>query len=174
MPNWLDNLRTCYRQRKLTTPERTLNTFKNGVREVDEGHPDRAIKYFSEAINASPNSAKLHHYRADAYALNGNLDQAVIDYDTAVRLNPAYPDTYLDRGNTHYQLNNLDTALKDFSEAIRLKPDWAEAYANRAVIQAELGLKVESDNDAQTAHELGVDERQLEEMLESAWSNTDD
>jgi len=169
--NWLTSLRTRYRQSKLTTPERTLNIFKNGVREVDEGHPKKAIQHFSEAIKASPKSAKLHHYRADAYALASEHELAIVDYDTAARLNPGYPDTYLDRGNSHYQLNHLESALKDFSEAIRLKPDWGEAYANRAVIHAELGDQEESEQDTATAKTHGVDETQLSEMLETAKSN---
>lgn len=168
LTNWITNLKTRYRQSKLTTPEKTLNIFKNGVREVDEGHPKKAIKYFSEAISRSSQSAKLHHYRADAYAMNEEYEKAIIDYDTAVRLNPAYPDTYLDRGNSHYQLNQFESALKDFSEAIRLKPDWGEAHANRAVIHTELGNIAESESDAKTAITLGVNETQLNEMLQAA------
>jgi tetratricopeptide (TPR) repeat protein len=172
MPNplsaFITNLKTRYRQSKLTTPEKTLNIFKNGVREVDEGHPEKAIKHFTEAIARSSQSAKLHHYRADAFAMNGEFEKAVVDYDTAVRLNPSYPDTYLDRGNSHYQLNHYESALKDFSEAIRLKPDWGEAHANRAVIHTELGNIEESEADAANAKTLGVNEAQLTEMLQAA------
>ena len=165
LTNWIVNLKTRYRQSKLTTPEETLNIFKNGVREVDEGHHGKAIKYFTEAISRSPKSAKLHHYRADSYAMYGAYEKAVVDYDIAVRLNPSYPDTYLDRGNSHYQLNQFESALKDFSEAIRLKPDWGEAHANRAVIHTALGNIVESKSDAKTAITFGVNEAQLNEML---------
>jgi len=168
MPNLLTTLKTLYRQGKLTTPERTLNIFKNGVREVDEGHPEKAINHFTEAIARSSQSAKLHHYRADAFAMNGEGEKAIVDYDTAVRLNPSCPDTYLDRGNSHYQLGHLETALKDFSEAIRLKPDWGEAFANRAVVHAELGNTEESDSDEKVAISMKVDVPQLTEMLEIA------
>ena len=172
MPNpistWLDKLLGRQQRPRRSTPEKIINTFKNGVREVDEGHPKKAIKYFTEAISASRNSAKLHHYRADAYALIGEHEQAVIDYDTAVRLNPKYPDTYLDRGNSHYQLDKLETALKDFTEAIRLKPEWGEAFANRAVIHTELGNAKEFEADAVSAISLGVDEGKLNEMLQAA------
>jgi tetratricopeptide (TPR) repeat protein len=167
MPNpistWLNKLlgRQQPQRQSRTTPEKIINTFKNGVREVDEGHPKKAIKYFTEAITASRNSAKLHHYRADAYALDAQHEQAIVDYDTAVRLNPKYPDTYLDRGNSHYQLGHNETALKDFSEAIRLKPEWGEAFANRAVINIELGNTKESETDANSARKLGVDEAKL-------------
>lgn len=165
LTNWIVNLKTRYRQSKLTTPEETLNIFKNGVREVDEGHHGKAIKYFTEAISRSPQSAKLHHYRADSYAMYGAYEKAVVDYDIAVRLNPSYPDTYLDRGNSHYQLNQFESALKDFSEAIRLQPDWGEAHANRAVIHTALGNTIESKSDAKTAITFGVSEAQLNEML---------
>ncbi|HJP27971.1 MAG TPA: tetratricopeptide repeat protein [Dehalococcoidia bacterium] len=170
MPNltltWLDKLLERFSGRNLSTPERTLNTFNKGIHDIEKRHHKRAAQRFTEAIKASPQSAKFHHYRADAYALNCDYEQAIVDYDTAARLNPLYPDTYLDRGNAHYQLNQLETALKDFSEAIRLKPDWAEAYANRAVIHLELGNTEESINDAEAAKEYGVDESQLDEMLE--------
>ncbi len=172
MPNpistWLIKFLGRQPRRSRSTPEKIINTFKNGVREVDEGHPKKAIKYFTEAISASRNSAKLHHYRADAYALGDEHEQAIVDYDTAVRLNPKYPDTYLDRGNSHYQLGHNETALKDFSEAIRLKPEWGEAFANRAVIHTELGNAEESEADASTARNLGVDESKLLEMLQAA------
>lgn len=174
MPSLFDRLINRIRGPKLTTPERTLNIFKNGVREVDEGHPKKAIEYFSEAIKAAPNSAKLHHYRADAFALSGDYDQAIVDYDIAVRLNPSYPDTYLDRGNTRYLLGHLETALKDFSEAIRLKPEWGEAYANRAVIHVELSNDEDAEADVAKAKSLGVDESQLANMLEAAHSEISD
>ena len=173
MLNWLKKLSAIYFHRswKVNTPEQTLNVFKNGVLEIDKGNPLKAVAYFSEAITASPNSAKLHHYRADAYALAGNLELAIIDYDISVRLNPTYPDTYLDRGNANYRLDFLSSALKDFSEAIRLKPNWAKAHANRAVIYAELGDIEKSNLDASQAVEFGVDESQLEEMLETVKTN---
>jgi tetratricopeptide (TPR) repeat protein len=178
MPNPLTtlitNLKTRYRQSKLTTPERTLNIFKNGVREVDEGHPEKAIKHFTDAMARSGQSAKLHHYRADAFAMNGEFEKAIVDYDTAVRLNPSYPDTYLDRGNSHYQLSQLESAVKDFSEAIRLKPDWGEAHANRSVINIELGNSEESATDATTAKTLGVNETKLDEMLQAAKNEVND
>jgi tetratricopeptide (TPR) repeat protein len=171
--NWLNKLLNRFRTPKLTTPERNINIFKNGVRELDEGHPEKAIKYFSQAVRASPRSAKLHHYRADAYALNEQHIEAIVDYDTAVRLNPSYPDTYLDRGNSYYQLGKLENALKDFSEAIRLKPEWGEAHANRAVIHIELGNDEDSSTDARNALTHGVDEDRLNEMLEAAQANHD-
>ncbi|NQW20066.1 MAG: tetratricopeptide repeat protein [Chloroflexi bacterium] len=178
MPNpistWLSKFLNRFGGPKLTTPEKNLNIFKNGVREVDEGHPKKAIEYFTEAIIASPKSSKLHHYRADAYALNGDYELAVIDFDTSVRLNPSYPDTYLDRGNAHYQLGQFEAALKNFSEAIRLKPEWGEAYANRAVIHIELGEDSESEYDVKTAISLGVNETQLNKMLEDARRESSD
>jgi tetratricopeptide (TPR) repeat protein len=170
---WLNKFLSRQQRSKRSTPEKIINTFKNGVREVDEGRPKKAIKYFTEAISESRNSSKLHHYRADAYALDGEHEQAIVDYDNSVRLNPSYPDTYLDRGNSHYQLGHLKTALKDFSEAIRLKPDWGEAFANRAVIHAELGNTEEANFDAKVAISMEVDALNLTEMLEIARNNAE-
>ncbi len=172
IPDWLADLVDRYRQRNLSVPEKSLDSYDRGVRATAKGRHARAIRYFTAAISAAPDSNKLYHYRADAFARNGQHFEAIVDYDVAVRLDPAYPDTYLDRGNLHYALGNLDNAIKDFSEAIRLKPEWAEAYANRAVAHSERGDEAESDQDAATARTLGVDEIRLNEMLNDARTST--
>ncbi|MCZ6538854.1 MAG: tetratricopeptide repeat protein [Chloroflexi bacterium] len=168
MPTWLSDLIDRYRLRNLSTPEKTLKSFDRGVQATSNGNHVLAIKHFTAALSAAPNSNKLYHHRADAFAQNEQHLEAIVDYDVAVRLEPAYPNTYLDRGNSHYALGNLDAAIKDFSEAIRLKPDWAEAYANRAVAHAERGDAAESEQDAGIARSLGVDEARLTEMLHDA------
>lgn len=168
MPGWLSDLIERFRQRGLSTAEKSLNSYERGVRATESGNHAAAIRYFTEALSAAPDSNKLHHHRADAFAQNRQHREAIVDYDVAVRLEPAYPDTYLDRGNSRYALGDLDDAIKDFSEAIRLKPDWAEACANRAVAYAERGDVDESDHDANRARTLGVDETRLAEMLNDA------
>ncbi len=168
MPGWLADLIDRYRQRNLSAAEKTLNSYDKGVRATERGNHALAIKHFTRALSAAPDSNKLYHHRADAFAQNGQHREAIVDYDVAVRLDPAYPDTYLDRGNSRYALGNLDDAIKDFSEAIRLKPDWAEAYANRAVAYAERGDAAESEQDADRARLLGVNEVRLAEMLHDA------
>ena len=62
--------------------------------------------------------------------------------------------------------------MKDFSEAIRLNDSWAEAYANRAVVYAEQGNTARSDQDAEKARLLGVDQNRLNEMLNAVSSST--
>lgn len=165
LPGWLSKLIDRFRQRKLSAAEKALSFYEMGVRATESGSYGAAIKYFSRALSSAPDSNKLYHHRADAFAMNGQHREAITDYDVAVRLEPAYPDTYLDRGNSRYAVGDLDRAIKDFSEAIRLRPEWAEAYANRAVTYAERGDEAESDQDAATARALGVDEARLVEML---------
>ncbi len=172
MPDWLADLIDRYRQRNLSAPAKSLNSYDKGVRAIANGKPTLAIKHFTSAISTVPDSNKLYHHRADAFALNGQHLEAIVDYDVAVRLEPAYPDTYLDRGNSRYALGHLDAAIKDFSEAIRLKPEWAEAYANRAVAHAERKDAAESEQDAARARSLGVDETRLNEMLNDTRTGT--
>ena len=167
-PGWLTDLIDRYRQRNLSAAEQTLSSYDRGIRASEQGDHALAIKHFTKALSAVPGLNKLHHHRADAFALNGQHRKAITDYDAAVRLEPAYPDTYLDRGNSRYALGDLDDAAKDFSEAIRLRPGWAEAFANRAVVYAERGDVAESGRDADRARTLGVDEVRLAEMLNEA------
>jgi tetratricopeptide (TPR) repeat protein len=165
MTGWISEIFDRVRQRNLSTPEKTLDSYDRGVAAVAAGKTAQAIRHFTDAISAVPDSSKLYHHRADAFALNGQHLKAIGDYDVAVRIDAAYPDTYMDRGNSRYALGHLGDAVKDFSEAIRLNPDWAEAYANRAVAHAELENKTESEQDAAKAASLGVDQDRLNEML---------
>jgi tetratricopeptide (TPR) repeat protein len=167
-PGWLTDLIDRIRRRNLSAPEKSLDSYEKGIQAVANGKPALAIKHFTNAISMTPDSSKLYHHRADAFARNGQYNEAIVDFDVAVRLEPTYPDTYLDRGNTHYAAGQLDDAIKDFSEAIRLKPEWAEAYANRAVARMERGDEAESEQDAATARTLGVDQVRLNEMLHDA------
>jgi tetratricopeptide (TPR) repeat protein len=170
---WLEKILNLFQRRELTSAERTLESYAKGVAAIGKGKTAEAINHFTEAISAAPDSSKLYHNRADAFALNGQHLEAIVDYDVAVRIDPSYPDTYLDRGNSRYAIGHLTDAVKDFSEAIRLKPDWGEAYANRAVVHAELEKPNESDQDAEEAKTLGVNETRLSEMLQTARSNSD-
>jgi tetratricopeptide (TPR) repeat protein len=169
-PGWLSDLIDRFRQRGLSVAEKSLNSYEKGVRATESGNYTAAIKNFTQVLSVAPDSNKLYHHRADAFAMNGQYREAIVDYDVAVRLEPAYPDTYLDRGNSRYALGELDDAIKDFSEAIRLKPEWAEAYANRAIVYAERRDTAESENDADRARSLGIDQVRLAEMLADAVS----
>jgi tetratricopeptide (TPR) repeat protein len=168
MTGWITAILDRVRLRNLSEAEKSLNSYDKGVAAIGNSRTAQAIRHFTEAIAAAPNSSKLYHHRADAFALNGQHLEAIVDYDVAVRIDPSYPDTYLDRGNSRYVIGHLDDAVKDFSEAIRLKPDWAEAYANRAVVHADLENSVESGDDAAKAKSLGVNESRLTEMLDAA------
>ncbi len=165
---WITAIFNTIRQRRLSPAEKSLDSYEKGVAAIGKSKTTQAIKHFTDAIYAAPDSSKLYHHRADAFALNGQHLEAIVDYDVAVRIDPSYPDTYLDRGNSRYTIGHLTDAVKDFSEAIRLKPDWAEAYANRAVAHAELENLAESEEDATQARSLGVNENRLNEMLDSA------
>jgi tetratricopeptide (TPR) repeat protein len=168
MAGWISTLLGSIMPKKVSSAERSLDAYEKGVAAIGKGKTAQAIKHFTEAIFAAPDSSKLYHHRADAFAINNQHLEAITDYDVAVRIDPSYPDTYLDRGNSRYAIGHLADAIKDFSEAIRLRSDWAEAYANRAVAHAELDNPVESDQDAEKARSLGVNERRLTEMLNSA------
>jgi tetratricopeptide (TPR) repeat protein len=172
MTGWITAILERVRTRNLSDTEKTLDSYEKGVAAIGNGRTAQAIRHFTDSIAAAPNSSKLYHHRADAFALNGQHLEAIVDYDVAVRIDPSYPDTYLDRGNSRYAIGHLTDAIKDFSEAIRLKPDWAEAYANRAVVHADLENPIESGDDEAKAKSLGVNESRLQEMLNAANSST--
>ena len=172
IPRLLSKLFNLIGYSKLSPVEKSLGFYEKGVKAAGQGKMADAVEHFTAAIYQAPNISKLFHHRADAYAKNEQHSAAIMDYDTAVRINPEYPDTYLDRGNSRYAIGDLEKAVKDFSEAIRLNDSWAEAYANRAVVYAEQGNATRSEQDAEKARLLGVDQNRLNEMLNAVRSGT--
>ena len=172
IPRLLSKLFNLIGYSKLSPVEKSLGFYEKGVKASGQGKMIDAVEHFTAAIYQVPNVSKLFHHRADAYAKSEQHSAAITDYDTAVRINPEYPDTYLDRGNSRYAIGDLEKAVKDFSEAIRLNNSWAEAYANRAVVYAEQGNTARSDQDAEKARLLGVDQNQLNEMLSAVRTGT--
>ena len=79
MSGWISKLLNRVRQRNLSNPERTLDSYDRGVAAVVSGKAAQAIGHFTDAIAAAPDSSKLYHHRADAFALNGQHLEAISD-----------------------------------------------------------------------------------------------
>src|SRR5690606_34267638 len=59
----------------------------------------RAIVYFSCAIEADPNNAEAYMNRGAAYTVIGQFQRAITDYDRTIALDPTYAKAYNNRGS---------------------------------------------------------------------------
>jgi tetratricopeptide (TPR) repeat protein len=106
-----------------------------GERAFLNGESDRAIEYFTAAIELDPKLSLAHYGRGAARGQNGEFEKAVEDFTAAIRLDPKHTWSYHDRANAWIGLGNTDKALNDLAEALRLDPAFEPAFALRAWVR---------------------------------------
>ena len=69
------------------TPEeaKTLTASYEAKKELDSGHPDRALRLFDEAIRLDPKNPDAYVGRGRAYVELGQTQRAIQDFDEAIR-----------------------------------------------------------------------------------------
>jgi tetratricopeptide (TPR) repeat protein len=112
---------------------------------------DRAIDFYTRALERDPKYVPALQSRAAAHTQNGNLLNASRDYTDALALDPKDPTTWYNRAWVRDTLGFYEQALEDLNEALRLKPDFVSALVLRAYVyveQRELDKALADLNDA--------------------------
>ena len=105
--------------------------FYRGYKSSQEKSFEKAIEYYSKAIELNPQFFQAYNNRGNAYRALKQYQDAINDYDEAIELNPQSANAYYNRGNTHLQsanayynrgnthlaLKHREKALADFSSA---------------------------------------------------------
>lgn len=91
---------------------------------VSEGKLDEAIRLYTEAILANPQSAALYAKRAGLFIKLQKPNAAIRDCNKALELNPDQSLAYKFRGRAHRLLGEWESAAKDLSMACKL--DYSE------------------------------------------------
>ena len=136
-----------------------------GVAEYETGNYDKAIEYFTKAIESEPMNAIAYNYRGLAYSQTGFwfvsrepfYKKAIPDYTKAIELDPKYVDAYCNRGIAYNQLfhcysevfpnedfwgkdfEKYEKALADFERVLELDPTYALAYAGKGEAYFRIG-----------------------------------
>jgi tetratricopeptide (TPR) repeat protein len=136
-----------------------VNYVKKGEEYLRTRDYDRAIEYFTKAINkgglSTKDSAITHKYRAFAYNAKGKYDAAIEDLNKAIELDPKYYAAYSDRGVVFAEKNQDDLALADFNKAIDLNPQYYMTYYYNACFYSEKNDTSEACKWLKTAIEKG-------------------
>lgn len=96
---------------------------------------NKAIEFYSEAIQLNDTNATYYCNRAAAYLELGRFKQAEADCDQALLLDKKYVKAYLRRGTAREVVLNYQEALQDFRHALALEPQ------NKAGLAAERRLQ---------------------------------
>ncbi len=135
--------------------------YANGVDALKAREHQRAVKYFTLAINESPeekgqyfNESAAYVNRGMAFAEMADFQQAEQDFTSALEQNPGNPVAYQNRGFIRAKMKHYTEAKEDLDKAIELSPSYAQAYFSRAQLHDVQNDRNNALQDYKTALQL--------------------
>lgn len=128
-----------------------------GLRLIQEGNIEEAIKYYDKAIELDPEQSSFYYNRGLARQMKKEFERALEDYSTAIRLDKEFISAYLNRGLVMYQLEELEEAVQDYNRVLELDPENVTAYNMRGRIRTDLGYFEEAILDFNSALDINPD-----------------
>lgn len=92
----------------------------------EDGHYERALAKYDEALNEDRNHIHAMRGRAQSLMQLGQSTQALTTFDTAISLTPEFGATYANRGVLHDRMGRYEQAIEDYDRALALDPELAE------------------------------------------------
>ena len=127
--------------------------------------------YFTNAIDAHPNSSLGYLNRSVIYEMRKDYESALQDVTQAVN-NSSAPNDYYKRALLYIRLKEWEKAEKDLNRIIATedyKRD-SNAYTYRALVKMEQKRKKEACKDIEIAYNLSKD-KELEKVLQEMWDD---
>jgi hypothetical protein len=131
------SVRECVRQMRLD-PDAADGQFAAGMVHAQNGHRQRAIDCFNEAIRLNPQDGEAFEQRAALYAELGRADEALADCDRAIALDLADVKAYRIRGTIYAARGNHARAIENFGHILERAKKDADAYYRRGQARAAL------------------------------------
>lgn len=128
----------------MTNVEKAAEWKAKGNKELQQGNPDKAIEYFTEAINLDPENAILYSNRSAAYAQLRKWNEALSDAENTVKYKPDWPKGYSRKGLALFQLRRLESAINAYQKAVELEPSNEDLKKSLAL--AEDALQASESN----------------------------
>ena len=99
-----------------------------------------AIREFTEAILASPDSLEAYKWRAELYLSMSSFELAKVDLSRALEITPNDARLYAMRAKSNLELGFCDEAISDYSKAIELSDKApASLYEARGLVYSRHG-----------------------------------
>jgi tetratricopeptide (TPR) repeat protein len=126
--------------KKLTlqqVPKSTVNSvdanscFEKAKTFSNQKNYDKALLYYSMAIDLNPKNATYYNNRGTIYHNKKLYGLAIQDSTYAIELDPDNASYYNNRGTSYYNNKQYDLAIQDYTRAINLDPADAVHYDKR-------------------------------------------
>ena len=92
----------------------------------EDGHYERALQKYDEALNEDRNHIHAMRGRAQSLMQLGQSTQALTAFNTAIALTPEFGATYANRGVLHDRMGRYEKAIEDYERALALDPELVE------------------------------------------------
>jgi len=125
-----------------------------GIEALEQGDPEVALTYFSQAIQLDPNHITAYFNRSRCFYYLEDLRSAIADLTQAIKLDSGNPAFFLCRGSMHGDLEQFSKAAEDFTHAIEIDPHLRRAYLYRANARRALKQYQSALQDCAIASEL--------------------
>lgn len=125
-----DKAKECYDKALALAPKSDMILREAGVNELGAKRMDRAVTYFTRAIEANPTHRLSYMLRGSCYSKLGLYDKAIQDYTKASGLEPENYRPYESLGYNYSLKKDYDKAIPWYEKAIALNPNSGEAYNN--------------------------------------------
>lgn len=125
-----DKAKECYDKALALAPKSDMILREAGVNEMGAKRMDRAVTYFTRAIEANPTHRLSYMLRGSCYSKLGHYDKAIQDYTKASGLEPENYRPYESLGYNYSLKKDYDKAIPWYEKAIALNPKSGEAYNN--------------------------------------------
>ena len=110
-----------------------------GESEIEKEEYEKALEYFSRAIQNDSNKIQAYNLRGRAYTSLERYDQALEDFEKAENIDPEDAETYFNRACLYQEQGQYQEAINDYDTAIIKKEDYGEAFYRLGQIKYELG-----------------------------------
>lgn len=115
------------------------NYYKLGNRERMSKNYQKAVEYYTKAIELGMKNPAVYNNRGNSYRDLKESRKAIEDYNKAIEMDPKYVYAYNNRGNIYGDLKEYEKSIEDYNRAIELDPKYATAYNGRGVSFHNLG-----------------------------------
>jgi Flp pilus assembly protein TadD len=103
-----------------------------GVRYLELGQVDAALKSLREAIRLAPEFPDAHYNLGAALMAQGQIREAIAAYEQAVALDPKYAEAHNNLGVLLETVGDPTKAIVHYRRAIELQPHLVDAHSNLA------------------------------------------
>lgn len=131
--------RALYQEVLAAMPDHALASFRAGLLELQDGHPQTALQLIERAAAAAPDEPRYHFGLGQTLQALDRQRDAAAAYRRALQADPRSTDAHFALGTALQALRDASGAIGAYESAIALQPDHAGATSNLGIALQDCG-----------------------------------